>query len=318
MNRTSLFAIKTNFGYGLFQCYEKTAIKIMQPYYLIYDKQIPSLSDEEILVALKDSYYYQRIQDQLFRYVKDKDILSNDKRVVCSLQDLEPKLFACYENCHVAYIGEYGLPRDAVLPQFSRKLDINYFTGKYSWIIVDESNFYNDAHKSKPMSYKALNIAIAYFPDYYGIYPTELLRRLNCRFRLNDFNDEYALSRLEEYYTNNPHMRPVKEKYDDIKYSLPTDSWRKMLDDPENENEYLFFCDKTEQALKEFIASIDENRKVVKKPLVVLIKTLNKIETETGQIGTLEAEGLYDYIAKVLQSLKKPQLIETVESLSEW
>jgi NifB/MoaA-like Fe-S oxidoreductase len=123
---------------------------------------------------------------------------------------------------------------------------------------------------------------------------------------------------MEKYYQENPQMRPCKKKYEDIKFPLPTESWGDMLEKSEDNTEYLAFCDKAEAALKAFIGAIDENRKAVQKSLAVLMKELNKIEAETGSIGILEAEGLYDYIAKILRTLKKPRLIESMANMREW
>ncbi|MDR2267208.1 MAG: hypothetical protein LBE09_06470 [Christensenellaceae bacterium] len=312
MNTTSLYAIKTDSGYGLFQYFRKTVMS-NRPFYLIYNNQIPSF--EKIADALSGDYYYLRLIDDLLPIVKDMDNSSSEKQVTYSLSGMT-YYDADYRNCHVAYLGEYELPPNAILPRYSRYLELNFITGKHSWSKVDEYD--PGAYHVGGKSYKTITPEIEDYPCFYGESPTELLKFFNLKLTIKDFNDAYVDGLVEERYLQQPYLRPSKEAYDDIKRPLPTDGWRRMLENPDAESEYLEFCDKIEGSLDEFLESIDNNRRSAKAPLVILIRALNKIANDTGLIGTLERETLYDYIVRVLKSLKKPTLIDTIDELRDW
>ncbi|MDR2265992.1 MAG: hypothetical protein LBE09_00175, partial [Christensenellaceae bacterium] len=234
-----------------------------------------------------------------------------------SLDDLDPHHFrAYYRDSHVAYLGEYELPPNAILPRYSRCVNINFITGKHSWSIIDEYDTHGDSRRGK--LYKTITPEIEDYPCFYLETPTSLLKFFNLKLTIKDYNDAFVEGLIEERYLQQPYLRPSKETYDDIKRPLPTEDWRNMLENPDTESEYLEFCDKIDEALNKFLESIDNNRRAAKAPLVILIKALNKIADDTGLIGTLEREALYDYIVRVLMSLRKPTLIDTIDELRDW
>jgi hypothetical protein len=312
MNTTSLYAIKTDCGYGLFQHFQKSVICGMGPFYIIYNDQISSF--DKIADALSGDYYYLRLRDDLLPIVIDMDNSSSEKQVTYSLSGMT-YYCADYRNCHVAYLGEYELPSNAIIPRYSRFANINYITGKHSWSTVDE---YASHGNLTGKLYKTITPEIEDYPYFYLQTLPCLLKFFNLKLTIKDFNDAYVDALIEDHYLENPNLRPSKEAYDDIKRPLPTEGWRSMLENPDAESEYLEFCDKIEGSLDEFLESIDNNRRSAKAPLVILMKALNKIAEDTGLICTLEREGLYEYLVRVLRSLKKPTLINTIDELRDW
>jgi hypothetical protein len=314
MNTTSLYAIKTDSGYGLFQYFQKSAIASMIPFYIIYYNQIPSF--DKIADALSGDYYYLRLRDDLFPLVKDMDSASSEKRLTYALEDLDRNcLRTNHRNCHVAYLGEYELPPNAILPRYSRCEIINFITGKHLWRIIDEYDTHGGSRSGK--FYKTITPEIEDYPCFYPEAPTRLLKFFNFKLTIEDLNDGCVDELIDERYLRHNFLRLSKEEYDGIKRPLPTEDWCYMLENPDVEIEYLEFCDKIDEALNKFLESIDNNQPA-KTPLVILIKALNKIADDTGLIGPLEREELYDYIDGVLELLREPTLIDIVDKLRDW
>ncbi len=317
-----LFCIRTNKGYGLFQEFD-TYIKVYGTFYCVYYTQIDSLS--RIEEALRGKYYYQRINLDEFggHHTRDlyKQRLLDNKGKELSLEKMcnENKYNVntpFYNNCYMTYLGNYSLPIDAEIPRYVRMLYMNFFAGKYSWDICDEAeNKLIHNEKGKIAFYKKLTEEIKNYPEHSRIYPANLLLRFNIDYRIED-GDLWAERQIEKFYEEHPEYRPSDKKYDDIKYPLPTDEFRSISE--QYDSEYAEFCDRIEKALLKFIASIDANRKAVRKPLISLVKEINMIDKEMQLMGSLEADDIYVYIVEVLRSLKKVRLIDTLEEYREW
>jgi hypothetical protein len=348
IEKDSLYAIKTKMGYGLFQRYKKRDYAGATPYFIIYCEQIQTLSIEDIARALSGEYYLQGFNPIIYGEQTFKE-LSDGGQEICghvafncldtvkqsadevSLDTLDFDFYVESSDsylrfnhneiadCYLTYLGEYSFPSTAKLPDYTKILHFSYYTGKHCWIVVDESTGSRlcDA-KGKAITYKKIISGIESYPRYGVISPGKLLERFNSGYYPEKDNDKAFEVFLEQYYNEHPHMRPTKERYEDVKVPLPTVNWRKMLESPQDEARYLAFCDRIDEALNTFISAIDGNRKAVRTPLITLIKRLNLTERETGQIGSLEVEDLFGYIAKILQSLKKARLIETMENLRKW
>lgn len=319
MAKGDLFCIKTIQGYGLFQEYVSCRPEYTnEAFFVVYYNQIKNLTSEEISSAMQGDYYYCRIGGlEPKRYRKE---FSKEEMKKHPYKEFTPKDFGISENdyyfsgCRVTYLGNYPLPEDAEPPKLSRKLDLCYFTGTHKWYIYDETSrdLLKNA-KGKFVVYKKITEEIALYPKTLKSWFSGLLEHFNNGYRLED-DDVWVEKHFEEFYMENPDMRPVNIKYDDVKKPYPTDNLREL----NNETDYQIFCDKIEYHLKEFTDSIDSNKKAVSKPLSKLIAGLNAVEKETGLINTLESEELYEYIANILKSLKKPSLIETLDSNREW
>jgi hypothetical protein len=308
-----LFAIRTNIGYGLFQ--EYNSYRYYKPFYIIYRVQVQELFESKILEALQCEYYYQRYSFKDCICGFDEVKIRQSKGREFKPSDFGIANEKAYNNSYITYLGDYPLPQDAEIPKYSRYLELSCFTGKHYWTLYDELMGKSIQEKDKVKIYKKVTPEILPYPNFHGISPNTLVERFNENFHPNDYDDEWVEKFFEKYYQENPQMRPCKEKYEDVKYPLPTENWRKFED---IDDEYIAFCDKVESAIKAFIAAIDENKKAVSKPLTVLLTELNKINSEVYGIDTLEAEELYDYIAKILRALKKPQMIDNIENMREW
>jgi hypothetical protein len=271
--KTSLFGLKTDHGYGLLHWFE---YNLLGDAYLMYYTQIPELSESAINTVLAGDYYYQRIIDRVIGLEYHIAVsLKKNQGVQFDLEKLDNRGIIStdfYANCFMTYLGEYELPSNATHPEFLKRVSLYYYTGKYEWIICDRIKDISVNGKYK--SFKKITQEIAEYPDYVFAPITEILYRFNIKFKLSDFNDEYAESLLEKRYQKEPNLRPTKEKYDDVKKPLPTVRWRKFED---IDDEYLEFCDAVERALDEFITSIDATRKAVNKPLCVRLTKLTKI-----------------------------------------
>jgi hypothetical protein len=233
---------------------------------------------------------------------------------IFKLDKSEDHFKKCYINCFLTYLGEYRLPPDARRPPYFKRMVLYYYTGKHEWAIFDSIEEREVYDGKKPKLYKKVTPEIASYPGYGLEDLSEMLRRFNVNFTLSDFNDEYAEYLIEKRYQKEPNLRPSKEKYDDVKKPFPTVRWREFED---VDDDYLKFCDAVECALEEFITSIDANRKAVSKPLCALLTKLNKISV-VHPIDSLEQEELYDYIVKILQTLRKAQLIDRIDNIREW
>jgi hypothetical protein len=346
-----LFAIRTNSGYGLFQKYLKTSAH-GNYFYIIYCKQIRSICASEIKAAMNSDFYYERIGMTL-KWDDIVEELMRNKGVEISLtENFDELVYSEYhkkniylyrndfEDCYITYLGDFPTPDNAQLPKFSRMATGDLYSKYHDWVLCDEKikdekeyNYasftfeelkevinkklieYDAKPKEKMKIYKFITPEIVSYPRYGVTSPKRLLKHFNADYRTEYYNDEYLDKLREERYQEEPYLRPCKEKYEDVKYPLPTENWRKFED---IDDEYIAFCDKVEEAIKAFIAAIDENKKAVSKPLNALLTELNKINSEVYGIDTLEAEELYDYIAKILRALKKPQMIDNIENMREW
>lgn len=317
-----LFCIRTDKGYGLFQeC--GTYREVYGPFYCVYYTQIPSLSliDE----ALRGKYYYQRINlnESGGHWVRDlyKQRLICNKGKELSLDEMckeNDGNINCpyYKNCYMTYLGNYDLPSDAEIPRYTRQIYEEPLAGKYSWHICDEAESKAICNeKGKIIFYKKLNEETKNYPDRPTMFPYELLLRFNKEYR-NEDGDLWAERAIEEFFEENPQYRPSDEKYDDIKYPLPTDELRAISE--QYDSQYAEFCDRVEKALLMFIAATDENRKAVKAPLISLLKELNAIDKDMQLFGSIESEEIYTYLVRILRSLKKVRLIDTLEGYREW
>lgn len=321
VSKGSLFCIKTENGYGLFQEYDSYPNNY-DLFCIIYRTILNELSNAEIKKALAKDYYYERIGLFMDFCIRDFDI-----RKIIENQGVEfgPEDFGLdkddnyFGNSYITYLGNYELPKNARIPRYTRKSEFSYITGKHCWYIHDDKlHEYVKKDNGKFKIYKTLTPEIAEYPLYLGTYPRYLVEQYNANYTQTSHDDKEVERFLEKYYLEHPDMRPSNEKFDDVKFPLPTDNLRNMLDKSDDSTNYLLFCDRLENALREFISSIDSNMRAVKEPLKVLLKELNIIEKETELIGSLEAEELYEYIVRILKSLKKPSLIEFIEDMREW
>ncbi|MDR2265978.1 MAG: hypothetical protein LBE09_00095, partial [Christensenellaceae bacterium] len=130
--KTSLYALKTDHGYGLLHWFEYYPIGDA---YLMYYTQIPELSEKEINTALTGDYYYQRKLGE-----RHMETLKKNIGVEFDLEKLDNRGFIStsdYANCFMRYLGEYELPSNATHPQFFKRVSLYYDTGKYEWLICD-------------------------------------------------------------------------------------------------------------------------------------------------------------------------------------
>ena len=318
MKKTELFCIKTDAGYGLFQKYKSYSEH--SPFYLIYYNQVKDLSEKAIDGAMAGEYYYERFAFDCWVVGFDERKLIQNKGIEFHSSDFNIKdNDFSYGDTYLTYLGDYPLPKAVEIPRYTRQLDFSYYTGEHGWVVHDELNRNRVRQENgKVKIYKSLIEEISYYPRLQDTPARELREHFNTNYRPEDFNDAWFAGFLENYYQEHPHMRPTDEKYEDVKLPLPTTSWRNILEDVQEEKAYLAFCDRVESALKAFLGELAVNQKTVNKPLMTLINQLNKIAVETELIGSLEAEELFGYLAKILMSLKKAQLIEKLENLREW
>ena len=324
MAKGDLFCIRTNNGYGLFQEYDCLSdSKFRDPFYIIYYTQIRHIADAEILSALNGEYYYSRIrlEEPILSggFILEK-LLSN-KNVEFSAEYWGAEKDPYYGDCYITYLGSFSIPTSAKIPNYSRLLNLSKFTGKHKWYIQNEKDsqlLRND--KDRLVTYKTLNTEISQYPRSLVIHPTEIVKRFDANYTQSN-DDNWIDMEMEEFYQENPDMRPIKLKYEEVKFPLPTEEFRrlnKIEDEDNNQADYDRFCDKIEELCLTFLNGIDEDKKSTKKCLLALIKGLNILEEETGLLDTLEAELIYDYIVKVLKSLRKISLIEILEDKREW
>jgi hypothetical protein len=313
--KTSLFALKTDLGYGLLHWYENYVFGCA---YLIYHIQISDLSEFNINTALTGDCFYQRINDKILRLEKHmEETLKKNIGVEFDLEKLDNRGIISthiYAHCFMTYLGEYELPAGYSRPPYSKRLYINYYTGKRTWVICDTLTEKDIYENGKIKLYNKQTPDMLDYPSARYANLAELYARFNKNFRLRDYNDDYADYLIEKRYQEEPNLRSTKEKYDDVKSPLPTVRWREFED---VDDDYLKFCDAVECALDEFITSIDANCKAVSKPLCALLTMLNKISA-VHPFESLEQEELYDYIVKILQTLKKAQLIDRIDNIREW
>lgn len=321
MRKGDLFCIRTKIGYGLFQIIEKIP-SVYHRFCIIFTKQIKNISIVEITKSMQQGFYYERINlgtcvsinnFDIYRIIENQGVEFGPKDFGLDIDDFY------FGYSYITYLGNYEIPKSAKIPRYTRQLEFSYYTGKHCWYIHDDKlHEYVKKDNGKLKIYKTLTPEIAEYPLYFGTYPRDLVEQYNANYTQTSHDDKEVELFLEKYYLEHPDMRPSNEKFDDIKFPLPTDNLRNMLDKSDDNTDYLLFCDRLEKALLEFISSIESNKKAVKEPLKALIKELNKIEKETELIGSLEAEELYEYIVRILKSLKKPSLIEFIEDMREW
>ena len=158
---------------------------------------------------------------------------------------------------------------------------------------------------------------LSYSPEDGGLEAT--LKTMEQGFTLESWNTECMRQWAEQYYAEHPYSRPTNETYDELKINLPTVSLREMYHD---DTEKLQAISQIETALVAFADRlVDEGKPTsgkAKKLTKELVLTLNKIDNEAEFIETMEREELYEYIAKLLAKLKKPEAIELIDEYREW
>jgi hypothetical protein len=143
--KTSLFALKTGHGYGLLHWFE---YNLFGSAYLMYYTQIPELSEREINAALAGDYYYQRISERLLDLQTHIETMKKNIGIEFDLEKLVNRGIISthlYAHCFMTYLGEYVLPAAYSRPPYSKRLYLNYYTGKRTWGICDtltEKNIY--------------------------------------------------------------------------------------------------------------------------------------------------------------------------------
>jgi len=309
--KPTLYAVKMNNGYCFFQYAGEVIVTKVNgriqthKYYIVYETVLDILPRNPKNLS-SSKYFY--VKECLFNPDSLKDI--TELKMLTSIKnqsgEWEPRKVPLFN------LGCYKLPKTITPPRFSRHYDWNLYTNKIKLEKFDcyQGKLFIFSEKEESEEYLKLSP-----------YAGELriwLEHLEKGFTLKDWNLDRIKEKAEKYYNENPHMRPTDEKYDDVKQNYPVKEWREPLESNEETKEYLEFCDRVESALKNFTNALDINSKQVQKPLVNLVKELNKISDETGFIGTLEREDLSDYIAKILASLKKSILIETLDRSREW
>lgn len=321
MSKGNLFCIKTKIGYGLFQEFDSYPNQF-HPFFLVYCNQLTEIDSKQIEKTLQGEFYYERINFGMGARFDKFDInrIIENQGVEFGPEDFGINIDDFYfGNSYIIYLGNYELPKNARIPRYTRQLEFSYYTGKHCWFIHDDKlHEYVKKENGKFKIYKTLTPEIAAYPLYFGTYPRDLVEQYNANYTQTSHDDKEVEQFLEEYYREHPDMRPSNEKFDDVKFPLPTDNLRNMLDKSDDNTNYLLFCDRLEKTLMEFISTIESNKRAVKEPLKALLKELNNIEKETELIGSLEAEELYEYIVRILKSLKKPNLIEFIEEVREW
>ncbi|MDR2266612.1 MAG: hypothetical protein LBE09_03355 [Christensenellaceae bacterium] len=312
--KRSLFALKTNEGYGLMHWFDSN---VFGGAYLIYYNQISNLDQEHIEKSISDDYYYQRISDNLTRldiYMKKLKRNLGVEFEIAKLVDFECPVKVYFDKCFLTYLGEYDLPVNASQPRFLKRLDFYYDRAEHEWVIYDTVKKCDLFIGNRLITYKSLTPEIADYPGFAYVYLTEILRRFNTNFRLSDYNDEYAKKFMEQRYQEEPELRPQKTKFDELKKLSPTKVWRKL----DNKGEaYFQFCDMVEEAFNLYTSTLDENSKLAHKPLSTLLSQLNKINAKYP-IGPLEGDDIYDYISNSLKIIEKEKLLKNVDDVRMW
>lgn len=321
MSKGNLFCIKTKIGYGLFQEFDSYPNQF-HPFFLVYCNQLTEIDSKQIEKTLQGEFYYERINFGMGARIDKFDInrIIENQGVEFGPEDFGINIDDFYFGySYITYLGNYELPKNARIPRYTREAEYSVYTGKHSWVIHDEfKHSFIKNKKGKIVYLKKLTPESILLALHFGVFPHQLLDYFDMDFRPEQYNDEWIDGIIEEYYLEHPDMRPSNEKFDDVKFPLPTDNLRNMLDKSDDNTNYLLFCDRLEKTLMEFISTIESNKRAVKEPLKALLKELNNIEKETELIGSLEAEELYEYIVRILKSLKKPNLIVFIEDIREW
>ncbi|MDR3293299.1 MAG: hypothetical protein LBT20_04250 [Clostridiales bacterium] len=324
MDKFSLFAIKTQKGFGLYQRFKKNSEnRGFTPHYIVYKTQIDNLNDESIAIGMSGQYYYERINEEhaingIGYFI---DVLMKNPIHEFSMEELEQEITNAkfplnnFKDCYVTYLGDYSTPDTVEYPKYEREYSCSVYSGKFVWYVKHTHGWYL-RNGNKTVKYSKLPTEIAHYPLPFLTSLKELRENFDKGFSPEDINDDYVISLMEQYYQENPKMRPQKVNYDEVKNERPTIEWRKTACSEEKiDTEYLAFIEAVDSALKDFTDYIDLGNKAIKGVLVALIRKLNNLQES---IGSLEAEELFDYIARILQSQKKVRLIETIEELREW
>lgn len=322
MAEKDLFCIRTDRGYGLFQEYESFPNMFNETFYIVYYEQIKKLHRIEIEKALKGEYYYSRIAfDMLLRGFSQEKLLSNPNMEFSSEDFNIDEGDPYFGKCKITYLGKHELPMGVETPKYSRELYMSKISGTYNWLIRNEiKNCFERTEKNNIVSYKKLNKKIASYPRYYGAFLMEIKKRFNADYRQNE-DDKWVERYFEEFYQENPDLRPTKLKFEDVKFPLPVEELRgisKEIEDEKERKEYEFFCDKIEGMCMAFLDGIERDKKSTKKHLVAIVEGLNDLNDRTGLIDTMEAEIIYAYLVKILKSLKRLNLVEEIEERRNW
>ena len=238
MAKKDLFSLRTDRGYGLFQEYDSYPNTFNYTFYIVYYTQIKTLSDKEIEEAMQGEYYYSRIGLNILGRGFPEEILIKNPMIEFCAKDFGIKEYdPSYGKCMVTYLGQYELPLDVKVPEYSRELEMSYFTGNFKWYIHNErKNQFEKNDKNKIISYKRLNDEIKLYPRKSVTSLMGLFKRFNMDFRISD-DDKLVENAMEERYQIYPDLRPTKLKFNDVKFPLPTEELREMSKDIDEEKE---------------------------------------------------------------------------------
>ncbi len=194
----SLFAIKLNEGYGLFQEY------IEQEYstpHIIYRKTINHFSKDEIEKALQGDYYYQKVGFGLWAISK---ILKKNKNKELNCGKIHPNgdFIETFEDINMIYLGDFNIPKQVEPIKFYRRL--GYINKKqHSWVLIDAKTESTIKSKGKTLIYTELNPEIEKYPAYNYVTLSKLKNYFEIEFKPEDFNDEYIKSTMTIKVDNN-------------------------------------------------------------------------------------------------------------------
>lgn len=194
----SLFAVKLNEGYGLFQEYPKQ--EFFTPH-IIYRKKINFLTKDEIKNALESDYYFQKIG---FGIGTISSILKQNKNKELNCGDIHPSgdFIETYEDVNITYLGDFDMPKQVEPIKFYRKL--TYITKtKHAWVLVDAKTEVTLKSNGKPLIFSELNSEIAKYPAYNFVTLNKLKSYYESNFKPEDFNDKYVKTNMTIEANNN-------------------------------------------------------------------------------------------------------------------
>lgn len=183
----SLFAVKLNQGYGLFQEYPKQ--EFFTPH-IIYRKIIKNLTKTEIKNALEDQYYFQKVG---FGTGIISSILKQNKNKELNCGEIHPNgdFIETYEDINIIYLGDFNMPKQVKPIKFYRKL--TYTTkNKHAWVVVDAKTESTLKSNGRPLVFDELNSEIAKYPAYNFVTLSKLKGYFEIDFKPEDFDDEYV------------------------------------------------------------------------------------------------------------------------------
>jgi len=329
--KKELYAIKTNKGYGLFQKYD-TQPNGKACYFIVYHQQITDLKN--IDVALKGEYFFELIEnsDKLPKKKGVATVVDNDEEFIQAMKREGIYFKPRTEYSEVTFLGKYKILQNISLPKYTRCLDMPTLkTWKYTWVIFNiygNQARYDDNHTNmkyivknpdKILIYKTLPPDSLEFPilTVVGLPFWVLRKRFNEGYHPKNENDESIAEEKRRYFESDSIVNEKGYSFNGLKETLPTTEWKESMDDDE---EYLEFCDKVENALKEYLETISVDTKDsgrCGKATMALVKKLNKIDADYG-IDTMEREDLCEYLENISETLKFPGIMTLVNNNREW